>query len=132
MKQMIAFVIMMMSALVLTACEDAKEVKEQAVSTEAKVKQAWQEAVDEVKAHSENWNDKSVQKLLDDAKSLANNAATEGQDKLSELLAESRELAEDAWQESQHQAGELSEEAQEKLAELEAKIAEVKAKLAQK
>ncbi|MFC0116544.1 hypothetical protein [Pseudoalteromonas xiamenensis] len=132
MKPLLALLVVVSSALVLTACEDANEVKESAQKAQTSVKEAWNDAVAEVKSKKDEWNSQSINDMVKEAKELAAEATSEGQDNLSDLLEESRKLALEAWDESKDEAGELSEEAKEKLTELQAKIAEAKAKLASK
>lgn len=94
--------------ITLTACEDAKEIKEDAKDTGAQVQQELDKAWTKVKETThEIKHDESLNQLLQQSKAMGLDMYDDG-----------KEVAVDAWIKSKETAGELTEKTKQKAREI--------------
>jgi hypothetical protein len=126
MKHLIALLVMVGSALVLTACEGEKPASS---STRSAIQHTDISTSSQI-AGNKKWDHQTINALVIEAREIATKAKSEGKTDLADLLFESRKEALEAWQASQIEAGAINEEATEKFAILQAKLTVTKAQLA--
>lgn len=104
MKHLIALLVMVGSALVLTACEVEKPASS---STRSAIQHSEKSASSQT-AGNKKWDHQTINALVIEAREIATKAKSEGKTDLADLLFESRKDALEAWQASQIEAGAIN------------------------
>ncbi|MCQ8877292.1 hypothetical protein NQT69_04485 [Pseudoalteromonas shioyasakiensis] len=107
--------VVLLGSVLLTGCEDANEIKEDAAKAKAEMQKTLGDAWDEVKDTTTEFKGESLDELLAESKKLGLDMYDDG-----------KEVALDAWIESKEAAGELTEKTKQKAQELAEELREAR------